>query len=178
MFGAKNRIRIRRLDCLAACCDDSQAEFGELLEADLEFRRANDQAIDYWEQNWLPNSQRAPPEGGWDWREIEKGIRHKTDEFCIAIWHGSAILSGLCVLSIRGNSVCVEAVEGNPDENHPLKGKVVTIAIDIAERLADSLSRKEVWLVEPAEGLLDLYVNEMEFTLHEEGGRRVCKRRV
>jgi hypothetical protein len=178
MAGAKNRIWLDRLNRLASCCDDSQSQFTEQIGSDLDFRRVNDEAIEYWDKNWVPISRRCPPEGGWDWRAIHDGRRQKIDEFCVAIWHQSTTLCGLCLLSIRDNSVRLEAVEGNPDENHPLKGYVVTIAIDIAERLADSMSRSEVWLVEPADGLVDLYVNGMGFSLYEEAGRRVCKRRV
>jgi hypothetical protein len=40
------------------------------------------------------------------------------------------------------------------------------------------MNREEIWLVEPADGLLELYVNELKFELHEANGKRVCKRRV
>jgi hypothetical protein len=56
---------------------------------------------------------------------------------------------------------------------------VVLIGTDVAERLADAMNREEIWLVEPADGLIELYVNDLKFELHEtENGKRVCKRRV
>jgi hypothetical protein len=178
MFGAKTRARLRRRDSVARCCDDSQADFGAELEADLDFRLLDQESVEMWERQWLPISQRCPPEGGWDWREIHNGTRHKADEFCIAMRHGNTTLCGLCLLEISGNSVNLVAIEGNPDENHPLKGKVLTIGADILERLADSFGRMEVRVVEPSEGLLELYVSELGFRLEDEGGRRVLKRRV
>jgi hypothetical protein len=129
-----------------------------------------------WQETWP--SQRSPPEGGWDWPAINERTGHKTDEFCVAIWHDDTTLCGLFLLKVDGNAVRLLAVEGNPDDNHPLKGSVVLIGIDIAERLADVMNREEIWLVEPADGLLELYVNELKFELHEANGKRVCKRRV
>jgi hypothetical protein len=96
----------------------------------------------------------------------------------VAIWHEDTTLCGLFLLIVDGNSVRLKAIEGNPDENHPLKRYVLPIGIDVAERLAEALEREEIWLVEPADGLLELYVNELKFELHEIDGKRICKRRV
>jgi hypothetical protein len=178
MFGGeKSRIRNARLNSLATACDDSQSDFSELLDCTVTIRQMDRVACAKWQETWP--SQRSPPEGGWDWPAIHDLSRGKTDEFCVAIWHDDTTLSGLFLLNVDDNSVRLEAVEGNPDENHPLKGSVVNIGIDVAERLADTLGRAEIWLVEPADGLIDLYVNDMEFELQEVGnGKRVCKRRV
>jgi hypothetical protein len=177
MFGAKNRARLARLDLLAQACDDSQASFGEELECLITVRLMDRAGGIKWEESW--SSQRTPPEGGWDWPLISEASKSKADEFCIAIWHDTTILCGVFHLLVRGNSIQLLAVEGNPDENHPLKGSVSAIGVDVAERFADLLGRSEIWLVEPVDGLLDLYVNGLGFEFHEnEGGRRICKRRV
>jgi hypothetical protein len=175
--GAKERIRIGRLNSLASACDDSQSEFSQLRDCLVTIRQMDRSAIAKWQETWP--SQRSPPEGGWDWPAIHDLSRRKTDEYCVAIWHENTTLCGLFLLIVDGNSIRVKAIEGNPDDNHPLKGFVVAIGIDVAERLADALGRKEIWLVEPADGLIELYVNVMGFELHEVGnGGRVCKRRV
>jgi hypothetical protein len=176
MFGAKARVRVTRLDSLATACDDSQGEFSELLDAPITICSMNRDAAAKWQETWP--SQRTPPEGGWDWPAFQDMSNRKVDEFCVAIWHGDTTLCGLFLLIVDGNSVRIKAIEGNPDDNHPLKGYVVAIGIDVAERLADAMERPEVWLVEPADGLIDLYVNELKFELHEIDGKRVCKRRV
>ena len=176
MFGSKVRVRLGRLDALAVACDDSQSEFGEILGAAITIQSMNRDAASKWQETWT--SQRSPPEGGWDWASIHDLSKRKTDEFCVAIWHEDTTLCGLFLLIVDGNSIRLKAIEGNPDENHPLKRYVLPIGIDVAERLAEALEREEIWLVEPADGLLELYVNELKFELHEIDGKRICKRRV
>jgi hypothetical protein len=128
-----------------------------------------------WEETW--SLDRTPPEGGWDWAAIREASHGKTDEFCVAIWHGDATLCGVFLLTVGGVAVRLEALEGNPDENHPLKGSVIAIAIDVTERFASLLPRQEIWLVEPADRLLDLYVNTFGYELAKsDDGRRICKR--
>ena len=49
------------------------------------------------------------------------------------------------------------------------------ITVDVAERMADILGRREIWLVEPADALLHLYVNTLGFEFHENEGGRVSE---
>lgn len=177
MFGAKNRARIAHLNLLADACDESQAAFGERLQKPITIRLMNRDGATKWNENW--SSERTPPEGGWDWAEISDASKSKPDEFCVAIWHEDTTLCGVFHLLVRGNTVQVLAVEGNPDENHPLKGSVSAIGIDVAERFGQLLGRAEIWLVEPAESLLELYVQVLRYEYCEvEDGRKVCRRRI
>jgi len=176
MFGGKIRVRVARLDLLAIACDDSQAAFSALKQCHVAIRLMDRDGAEKWEESW--SSDRTPPEGGWDWAEISQNSKGTTDEFCVAIWHGGTILCGVFHLIVSGSAVQVYAVEGNPTENHPLKGSVSAIGVDVAERFASLLERPEIWLVEPAEGLLELYTQVLDFELHDDNGRRICKRRV
>jgi len=172
MFGGKNRVRLARLELLARAWSDTEA-----LQPSVTIRLMDSGAAAKWGETW--SSDRTPPEGGWDWPAISDGCRGKTDDFCIAIWHGGTTLCGVFLLAVRGIAVQLRAVEGNPDENHPLKGSVIAIGIDVAERFAGLLRRQEIWLVEPADGLIDLYVETFGYELAEsDDGRRICKRRV
>jgi hypothetical protein len=121
MFGGvKTRIRVGRLDSLASVCDDSQSDFSEILDCRVTIRHMDRDANAAWQATWP--SQRSLQEGGWDWPQINELSKRKTDEFCVAIWHEDTTLCGLFLLIVDSNSIRLKAIEGNPDENHPLKG--------------------------------------------------------
>ena len=139
MFGAKNRALIAKLNVLSQACDDSQASFGEALECPVSVRAMDRAGSTKWEESW--SSQRTPPEGGWDWPVISEGSKSKPDEFCVAIWHEDTTLCGVFDLLIRGNSVQVLAVEGNPDDNHPLIGRRRPARLTSGGRLPTRIGR-------------------------------------
>ena len=96
----------------------------------------------------------------WDWEDQQRRWRRRRPSYWeMAIWHKQT----LCGLVIGGPSrrrsrLYVEGIEGNP-EPHPLKTHIVRVALLGSERYAEAIGCKEVWIVDPAEGLLDLYKN-------------------
>lgn len=94
----------------------------------------------------------------WVWEEQANLWRKKRpSHWEMAIWHKQT----LCGLVLGGPSrrrsrLYVEGIEGHPVGN-PLKAQIIPIALSASERYAESVGCKEVWLVEPAESLLDLY---------------------
>ncbi|PEH90050.1 hypothetical protein CRM82_16935 [Comamonas terrigena] len=75
----------------------------------------------------------------------------------MAIWHKNT-LCGLVLgkPSQKRTRLYIEGIEGNPAQ-HPLKGKIIAIALIASEMYADSIGCDQVWLVEPDPLLLDTY---------------------
>ena len=76
----------------------------------------------------------------------------------MAIWHKQT----LCGLVVGGPSrrrirLYVEGIEANPEEN-PLKSQIIPIALLASEQYAGVIGCEEIWLVEPAEALTNLYI--------------------
>lgn len=95
----------------------------------------------------------------WDWGYQQRVWRKRRPSYWeMAIWHKQT----LCGLVLGGPSrrrsrLYVEGIEGNPSTT-PLKTHIIPIALIGSEMYASSIGCKEVWLVDPAEGLLDRYV--------------------
>ena len=111
-------------------------------------------AIDAFRDHWDHTKRRV----SWIWEdEASKWRRRRPSHWEMAIWHKQT----LCGLVLGGPSrrrsrLYVEGIEGNPDGN-PLKTQIIPIALLASELYAESIGSSEVWLVEPAAGLLDLY---------------------
>lgn len=94
----------------------------------------------------------------WDWEhELAIWRKRRPSYWDMAIWHKQT----LCGLVLGGPSrrrsrLYVEGIEASP-ENNPFKSLIIPIALLASERYAELINSKEVWLVEPAEALIDRY---------------------
>lgn len=95
----------------------------------------------------------------WDWEGQQK-IWHKRrpSYWEMAIWH-KRTLCGLIIggPSRRRSRLYVEGIEGNPSST-PLKTHILRVALFASEMYAEAIGCREVWVVEPAKELHDLYV--------------------
>ena len=98
MLGGKNRARLAKLDLLAKAWGDTEMAFQKELQTSVTVRLMDSSGASKWDETW--SSERAPPEGGWDWPTICDVSRGKPDEFCIAIWHKDTTSEAFC---LQGN---------------------------------------------------------------------------
>lgn len=121
----------------------------------LQITAITPRALDFFNLVWRREVRRVD----WDWEYQQRCWRKKRPSYWeMAIWH-KQILCGLVMggPSRRRSRLYIEGIEGSP-EQHPLKTHIIRIALIGSERYAATIGCKEVWLIEPAEGLLDLYV--------------------
>jgi hypothetical protein len=107
------------------------------------------------EKNWTL----VPRLVDWDWRKQQAYWKKKRPRYWeMAIWH-KAKLCGLVIgVPTRGKTrLYIEGIEGSPTRSDPLSGKIMQIALFASERYAEALGCQEIWIVDPAEGLLDAY---------------------
>lgn len=72
----------------------------------------------------------------------------------------------------------VHFIEGSPERNHSLKGKILAITVVAAYAYAVVLDCRSLRIAEPAAALAPLYL-ELGFELVEAGGKvRYCERRI
>lgn len=60
-------------------------------------------------------------------------------------------------MPMRGGALCLARLEGDPDPTHPLKGRVVDIAVAVLETQALILGIPETRLESPDPGLVERY---------------------
>jgi hypothetical protein len=132
-----------------------------------------------WTSQWVPHNTRQPPEGGWHWPKIRRTYRPRTpSRFQIAIWHDDR-LCGVSVGYLNNTATVIDAVEGSPAPDCPLKGAILLIVLQAATFYAQGTGRAELWLMEPAPGLLTLYTRDYGFSLETpHRGRPYCCRRI
>ena len=105
------------------------------------------------------SSDRKPPNGGWDWDSWVSDYRRKHHKrFEAAIWYGST-LCGLCLgkASERNIHVRLEVLEGSPDSNHPLRGRIAYIALTATELYGYACGASQVRIIDPVEGAINSY---------------------
>jgi hypothetical protein len=134
-------------------------------------------AIEAWKSQWTGVRSRDEPDGGWDWESIRTLFRRDPKRFEVAVWSHDK-LCGLAVGTLNKTATVVEVLEGHPDPTHPLRGEVLLIVLQAATTYAQRTGRPEVWLMEPAEGLIHLY-EKLGFSLETpKRGKRYCRRKV
>jgi hypothetical protein len=115
-------------------------------------------ALHCWEQEWRPATRQDQPWSEWDWRAGVQRWTRCIDRFEVAIWSGEQ-LCGLAIgkPSDRRQNLSIYAVQGSPVENHPLRGKVLPIVIDVAGAYGTALGCKELRFVNPLPGMIRVY---------------------
>lgn len=136
------------------------------------------EATEAWRRQWRPISHRSPPEGGWDWPTIVEGQSNEVKAFDLAIWHNDQ-LCGLAIGRFTNASLRLDAIEGRPSNDHPLKGAILALALETAANAAQLGGRPELRLMEPAEGLIETYVSTFGFRVeHSRNDAIFCVRSV
>lgn len=91
---------------------------------------------------------------GWEWPAVVK--RRRTNRFDLAIWHGE-ILCGLAYGPADAAWVAIGFLQGNPDPFHPLRGRVILIALAVLETQVLAADAAEARLLKPLPELVTLY---------------------
>lgn len=102
---------------------------------------------------------RIPPNGGWEWDSWVNHYRRKHHKrFEAAIWYG-ATLCGLCLGKASGKNIHVrlEILEGSPDSNHPLRGRIAYIALTATELYGYACGASQVRIIDPVDGAINSY---------------------
>lgn len=111
------------------------------------------EALEAFEQTWSSRPERRYP---WSWGRMVLDFRRLPTRFEVAVWSGE-VLCGLAVGEVRGTHVRVNYIEGSPDPEHPLKGKVVSAVLTASTTYARIVDRREVRLVDPVEAMIPRY---------------------
>lgn len=101
--------------------------------------------VDRWRDRRYPH---------WDWRSLARSETRRRIE--AAAW-SSRTLCGLMLGRITSSHVEIVRVEGSPEAAHPLKGRIVDVAIACAEAMAAELGMDEVRIDSPDLALLSFY---------------------
>lgn len=175
--GGRQRAAQRYRTALYNAQQAAISTLADTVSADFNLSGLTNRAVEAWSAQWV-NNNRQPPNGGWDWAEIRNNYRSKIDKFEAAVWSDQT-LSGLSIGCVNHTAVMVDAIEGHPSPSNPLKGQVLLIVLQAATCYAQALGREELWLMEPAGGLIPLYTETYGFSLEKtRQGTPYCRRRI
>lgn len=109
----------------------------------------------------------------WDWFEIKRKFRNIPARFELSI----SVNGELCGLAIgkpsRGRRhVSIYFMEGNPDQNHPLKGRLLPILLEGLALYGDALGCSYIRLIQPVTELIPRY-ERAGFTLATDKSHRL-----
>ncbi|WP_147274807.1 hypothetical protein [Ferruginivarius sediminum] len=136
-------------------------------------------AVEAWKTHWKPINNRELPDGGWDWEAIRQEYRNDHKRFELAIWGENEELCGLAIGTRNKTAARLDAIEGSPSDSHPLKGQILLIGLQALSCYAQKTGRAEAWLMEPVEGLVEIYEQDFGFTLERpRKSAPYCRRRV
>lgn len=140
-------------------------ELAPYLYVPLDLTGIDQRALDAWEAQWVPAASPGQPWSTWNWKTEAKNWYKCIDRFEVAIW-SEGCLCGLAIgkPSDRRNNLSVYLMQGCPIEDHPLKGKILGIVLDVAEAYGTALSCRELRLVQPLRGMLPYY-RKLDFRL-------------
>lgn len=115
----------------------------------------------------------------WNWFDLKRKFRPIPARFELAI----GVQGNLCGLAVgkpsRGRRhLAVYFLEGNPDEQQPLKRQVLSILLEAASLYAVALGCEFVRLINPVLGLHSRYERQGYVFGKEVGGRVYCEKRV
>lgn len=113
------------------------------------------QALGCWARQWKPVPGR---DGGFDWRTEAGHLMCKYKRFELALWHGDA----LCGLAVGKPSPAkrylrIHLLEGNPDNHHPLRGRVAASVVEAAGAYAWLLGSEQLQIMKPLPRALRSY---------------------
>lgn len=97
---------------------------------------------------------RAAQAVGWEWPAVIK--RRRANRFDLAIWHGE-ILCGLAYGPADAAWVAIGFLQSNPDPAHPLRGRVIPIALAVLEAQMQAANAAEARLLSPFPELVPRY---------------------
>jgi hypothetical protein len=150
----------------------------EYLPAELKVKQFRDEAEYAWHRQWKPISDRKPPHGGWDWASLRLDYRNDPTTLAVAIWLENALL-GLLLGRLNNTAARIDYLEGTPDLNQPLRGKVILLAIEVGARYAQKAGRAELWLTEPVPAVREYAKRVFGFEYVEQQGKTpFCRRKV
>jgi hypothetical protein len=150
----------------------------EYLPSGVKSAPFRDEAEYAWHQQWKPLSQRKPPHGGWDWATLRWDYRNEPTTLAVAIW-SEEVLSALLLGRLNNTAARIDYLEGSPDINDPLRGKVIPLAIEIGARYAQKAGRAELWLMDPVPALREFCKRAFRFEYVEPRGKiPFCRREV
>ena len=134
-------------------------------------------ALTEWQQQWLPAMPPGHPWSDWDWgAEMQRwaGQRHRLD---LAIWSREH-LCGLAIgrSSPRKQNFSFRVLQGSPIDQHPLKGQILPILIEIGTMYGTALDCRQLRFLQPLPGMIPVY-ERMGFRLaRTSGGVHYCVR--
>lgn len=116
----------------------------------------------------------------WPWPDMVEDYRHKFPaRFELSIWSGET----LCGLSLGKPSpsqdrLSIQYLEGNPNDRHPLKGRITLVMVEAAFAYARVLGAQRLLLDRPTPQLVPMY-RKLGFRLVETKGQSAyCEQEV
>ncbi|MBV6140005.1 N-acetyltransferase [Pseudomonas aeruginosa] len=108
------------------------------------------------------------------WEDVPSWKDKDRKGFDLSLWYGFQ-LCGLCYATPRKSSICIKLIllEGNPDDSHPLKGEVASLALLAIDYYARMIKCTEIEVQDP-EPLVVPWYQELGFD-YEEDGRLVIQ---
>lgn len=179
---SKKREQHRYIQARSTAYQTTHTSLGGIIKSPFRLSEFTQKMEECWRQQWLPCLDRTPPNGGWDWPEVRTHYRRHIDRFEVAIWSLDDKLYGLAIGKTNQTAVVIEALEGDPRKDCPLKGQLLLIFLQAATCYAQALNRPQLWLMEPANrDLEDRYVSDYGFVVEHPRGkhqRPYCWREV
>jgi hypothetical protein len=128
----------------------------------LKLTSIDDMALEAWEEQWAGHPDRR---FDWDWRSERRAWDSNLSRFEVAVWSDDH-LCGLAIgkISKGREHLAIYILEGSPDNDHPLKQRVRHCVVEAAEAYAVTTGCKRLYLLNPLEGALQLYL-QMGFSL-------------
>ncbi len=160
-----------------ATATDIVANFLELPEGFkmVPFREEAEYA---WHRQWKSPSNRTPPNGGWDWSRLRWDYRNDSTTLAGAMWVNGDLLA-LFLGRLNNTAARIDYLESTPHFNHPLRGKVLPLAIETGALYAQKAGRKELWLRDPVRAVIEFSKRFYGFEYVEPPGETpFCKREV
>ncbi|MEK2631250.1 N-acetyltransferase [Pseudomonas aeruginosa] len=84
------------------------------------------------------------------WEDVPSWKDKDRKGFDLSLWYGFQ-LCGLCYATPRKSSICIKLIllEGNPDDSHPLKGEVASLALLAIDYYARMIKCTEIEVQDP-----------------------------
>jgi hypothetical protein len=111
-------------------------------------------AIAAFNDHWAGHAARRYP---WPWADMVADARRDDPaRFEVAVW-SEQVLCGLAFGRTRTGYCAVEYLEGSPEPDHPLKGRVTVIVSGAAVAYATALGKPQLRLIDPLEAMVPRY---------------------
>lgn len=132
--------------------DDSETSYQSLV---IEVGSIDDRALDAWSLYWDGHSERRY---GWDWRVETSSWQTTLRRVDAAIWANEELCGLMIGMATKGRSnLRVDLLEGSPDKDHPLKGRIAYCVTEIAEAFGFAYGCDKVTLHRPLDDAIPLY---------------------